>query len=66
MTEMKEMFGLGSSYTHMKEVWVDKYRPRSSAELAVHKKKVISFSIFILIEGLQFNDLIAVFIWMVA
>ncbi|XP_062216222.1 cell cycle checkpoint protein RAD17-like isoform X2 [Phragmites australis] len=32
--------GMSGSIRETKELWVDKYKPRSSAELAVHKKKV--------------------------
>ncbi|KAF0913388.1 hypothetical protein E2562_022180 [Oryza meyeriana var. granulata] len=32
--------GMPGSICQMEELWVDKYKPNSSAELAVHKKKV--------------------------
>uniref|UniRef100_A0A0D9VRS1 AAA+ ATPase domain-containing protein n=1 Tax=Leersia perrieri TaxID=77586 RepID=A0A0D9VRS1_9ORYZ len=32
--------GMAGSICQTKELWVDKYKPHSSAELAVHKKKV--------------------------
>ncbi|XP_058098918.1 cell cycle checkpoint protein RAD17 isoform X2 [Magnolia sinica] len=38
--ERKRKDGPDSGWRDTKELWVDKYRPRSLAELAVHKKKI--------------------------
>lgn len=40
----KETLASGSGRNNVKELWVDKYMPRSLEELTVHKKKVSAFA----------------------
>lgn len=60
----KEICIPGSGRSNVKELWVDKYKPHSLEELAVHKKKVSIFPLFhfclsalldVYIEGYSFS-----------